>query len=640
MKKQLKLFFSIPLSLSLCILASLILTLYLKPMEDLSLNLSLTPEGEAVVADNFEELVETYDHKGWTVYTADGDSRTELMPNYVGDYAGAEPGQTFYFSRILSEKLDSPILRLSAYDRTFSVFLDEELLYTDWPDQDNRIGYLTLPMNDWVREDDITLSLPADYYGRTLTIAQSMPEVSEASTLLATPCDVFLYCGYAYESELIAESFGTALLACTAFIAGCLLLILFLRQQDIGSLFLSVMMFLYMVHTISETSFFLTYFGNFWYNLATLCYPAIPLMLLFFLVSRAGKYKKLVRVIFCLHLSLYIFTGIYTLLILNGSLTNFSFMSLAQDCSGDWISFTGYLLILVLGFFVWRKETLFYRIFTPLALAANGFYWLFLFLTDTASIKIHLFNSPLSGQITYIYYRFHIICMVSALITVFLEAIHKELEHRTEKRLLEDRRLLTLESYRNLRHQQEEILMLRHDMKKHFSALRSMSDPAQITDYLDHLIDQTQKIHPVIQSGNEMLDIILNGKLTTAMDAGIKVKVIRAQAPKHLPVRDADLCSLIMNIIDNAVAAASVTDLEPYIHIDIHVKNNYLSFTCENSSIGSGKSQTEKKVPRRHGLGLKIIQSVTERYHGLLYTEFLEHCYRLHVALPLFQLDK
>lgn len=53
------------------------------------------------------------------------------------------------------------------------------LIYTDCPELDNRIGYLQLPYLDYDREDPLLVTLPLDYAGKTLTIAQSTePEMS------------------------------------------------------------------------------------------------------------------------------------------------------------------------------------------------------------------------------------------------------------------------------------------------------------------------------------------------------------------------------------------------------------------------------------------------------------------------------
>ena len=179
--------------------------------------------------------------------------------------------------------------------------------------------------------------------------------------------------------------------------------------------------------------------------------------------------------------------------------------------------------------------------------------------------------------------------------------------------------------------------MLRHDMTRHFHALRELDDPRQVHQYLDQLIGQNKKIRPVIQSGNEMMDIILNSKLSAAVDAGILTEIVMAEAPAALPLSDADLCSVMMNIMDNALARAAASGIsEPLLRLDFHVHGNFFVFVCENSAHIQQTDQAIKKetVPK-HGLGLKIIRSIADKYEGLVDTEQSEDLYRIRVALPL-----
>lgn len=100
-------------------------------------------------------------NKGWTVYTNEAGTITELTPDGNGGYLGADhPGQTFYFSRTLTEDLDSPTLQVGSVNQTFSIFVGDTLIYTDFPEQENRIGYLKLSNLDWDRLETITVSLP------------------------------------------------------------------------------------------------------------------------------------------------------------------------------------------------------------------------------------------------------------------------------------------------------------------------------------------------------------------------------------------------------------------------------------------------------------------------------------------------
>lgn len=193
-----------------------LLAAYTRPMEDSVYDLSLLPQTEAVP----EGWV--FDDKGWTVYTRDGGETRPLTPTGTGAYTGlTESGQTFYLSRVLDEALDAPTLQLGPSESSVAVFLDGELIYGDNVPRDAAVGGLRLPMLDAYRAEALSISLPADYLGKTLTIAQSTWAVEgvEPGEVMVFPLNVTLYCGYAYESGIISASFRTAIPAALAFAA-------------------------------------------------------------------------------------------------------------------------------------------------------------------------------------------------------------------------------------------------------------------------------------------------------------------------------------------------------------------------------------------------------------------------------------
>lgn len=102
---------------ALCAAFGAALGIFWDPMSDQIYDLSMQYwESEAVPEDW------VYDQKGWAVFTQEGDERRELEPNGWGGFSALEyPGQTFYFSRAMTEDLDSPSLRLGGGNRTFSV---------------------------------------------------------------------------------------------------------------------------------------------------------------------------------------------------------------------------------------------------------------------------------------------------------------------------------------------------------------------------------------------------------------------------------------------------------------------------------------------------------------------------------------
>lgn len=292
MRKKLEKSIPILICLLLCVIFGAFLLIYARPMEDATLDLSLIDKSSATAT-------ETLDEKGWEVYTREGDVITELEPDGRGFYFGIELGQTLYLSRVLEENMDAPTLQIGSADRTFVVFLDDQVIYSDHPGQDSRIGYLSLPMGDY-REDPVVITLPAGYQGKTLTIAQSTPPFAEGSQLKAAPASVILHCGYAYESGIISESYSLAITAAALFAVGMLLLVAFVRRRDWSLLCIALDAFLAMCILLNDVSFRFRYFGS-TYNYHWYLRWLAALSLLAFLTLKAGSHKRLPQVLRCLY---------------------------------------------------------------------------------------------------------------------------------------------------------------------------------------------------------------------------------------------------------------------------------------------------------------------------------------------------
>lgn len=605
------------LALALCVGFGRILTAYYQPMDSAAYDLSLGWEGEAVPDDW------VYDQKGWAVFTQEGDAVTELTADGFGGFTGlSEPGQTFYFSRVLSEEVDSPTLRLDGADRTFAVFLDGTLIYTNCPELDNRMGFLRLPMLGWYRDEPLLIALPLDCAGKTLTIAQSTDLTFEESRGRVWPCAVTLYCGYAYESSLISESFQAAIPAALAFAAGLALLALFLRQAfqrrlDPGTLCGALAAFSYLTARIAQPSFAYLYFGITPVDPGLLCRYLTLLALLIMLLWKLSGWRRIVLGIVTAATAVLALVDLILAAQARASIALMGWFAL--------LGAAGLALAVAFGFWEWNRRRWFFRPFCLLALVGIVVYVIPTVLRvnpDTWTPAVVLW--PLMG-----------VSMAAAFLSAVTEWGHEEVARRTEARLLAQRDELAQSSYEALRRQNEQVMLLRHDMMKHFRLLRQTTADEKTAAYLDELIGENEKIRPVVQSGNGMLDVILNGKLSAAEDAGIAVEIARMQAPEKLPLSDAELCALVMNIMDNALEAAVAPGVaRRYIKLDLHIRNSFFVFICEN---GATPDWIHKKTAPERGLGLKVIRQIVERHGNLSRTEHGDGYYRVTVALPLHQ---
>ena len=59
----------------------------------------------------------------------------------------------------------------------------------------------------------------------------------------------------------------------------------------------------------------------------------------------------------------------------------------------------------------------------------------------------------------------------------------------------------------------------------------------------------------VLKTGNVMADAILNSKLSLAGARKIAVNA-KARVPEHMAVSDVNLCSILGNLMDNAIAVS------------------------------------------------------------------------------------
>lgn len=616
--------------LMLCLLFGRVLLVFTVPMEDASYDLSLGWEGEAMPEDW------KYDQKGWTVFIQEGEQVTPLTADGTGGFSGLHhPGQTFYFSRVLTETMDSPTLRIYAAVSNIAVFLDGEPLYTDSPELDNRIGYLTLPARYMDRTEPVVLSLPVDYPGKTLTIAQStgLGEKQEPEAApIVWPSKVSLACGYAYESGLIAESFQTAIPAALCFGAGILLLAAFLwlirsGKWDWGLPFLALTAFLWSTYHIAQTSFTYFYFGILPVDIAGLSRLTAVTVLLLFLSSRLTGKRRLV---------LGILTGIQ-----GASVLLYAIPDIAQQAwfvwsiVPEWLGLLGLLGNLGCMVLEWKKGNPLSRFFCPLA--ALGLVVFLVWMLAVPSLRQEVGQQLSLGAQGYFLWKLMALIMPAAILSALLELVAEEITRRTEAKMLAQQYELTQSGFENLRRHQEKVMMLRHDMAKHLTFLRQSTSDKATEAYLDELIGQQQDIPLVIQSRNRTLDILLNAKLGEATGKGISVEVVRSDVPEVLPLTDAELCALMINLLDNAIRAASLAE-KPFLRLDLHQKNGFFVFVCENADTeGTRETKPKKETVPQHGLGLKIIEQIVKQHGDLVEVERLPGFYRVTIAILLDQ---
>lgn len=118
---------------------------------------------------------------------------------------------------------------------------------------------------------------------------------------------------------------------------------------------------------------------------------------------------------------------------------------------------------------------------------------------------------------------------------------------------------------------------------------------------------------------------------------------IQIVLPPHLSIPDHHLCSLVANLLDNAIEASRKIE-DPKIVIEMKMVKDYLSLTIRNKMDPSMQDKaltirTTKADKKQHGLGRQIIDDIVRRYNGISTREIKDGWYIASVMLELGQND-
>lgn len=216
-----------------------------------------------------------------------------------------------------------------------------------------------------------------------------------------------------------------------------------------------------------------------------------------------------------------------------------------------------------------------------------------------------------------------IISMLMLLATVVLFVTYKHNLEKESQYILLKSEINRLQSekvhYEILEHQNSRLMIYAHDAKKHLTAIRDINTNPLIEEYLNKMTDSLSEYTKVCQSGNIILDAIVNRYKTQCqlkkIDFTFNVRVCNLSF-----IDDFDLVTILGNLMDNAVEAAEKSEKKE-INFETLIRNNYAVAVITNSSetapvMKNNKFVTTKKDKSIHGLGLKSVSSALKKYGG------------------------
>lgn len=188
----------------------------------------------------------------------------------------------------------------------------------------------------------------------------------------------------------------------------------------------------------------------------------------------------------------------------------------------------------------------------------------------------------------------------------------------------------------------DELSKIWHDMGNHIKTLEGMNETSNsdYIKYVDSIKNRIKSIPNAINTGNKLVDIVLNDKFSESISADIDFD-IKAMIPPEINMEDTDISSLLFNTIDNAIEACLNSDIyNKYIYLEILLHGNFLSYKIKNSYSQDKHNLKEKVYYNKKkyivsGYGLEIVNDIVEKYDGYIEIDKDEGEYSLSIVLNL-----
>ncbi len=183
-----------------------------------------------------------------------------------------------------------------------------------------------------------------------------------------------------------------------------------------------------------------------------------------------------------------------------------------------------------------------------------------------------------------------------------------------------------------------ELRRFRHDYKNQMIVVNALLAAGRTDDAREHLNNMNSAISGEltrIRTGNFVADAIINNKATSAKAENVDI-VFTGAFPED-GIRSDDLCTILANLLDNAVEATRLAGNGKTIVIKAGSDGGRFWFTVTNPlppGRGDGLKTTKEDV-KNHGFGIRNVRRALKEYNGDLITEAADGQFRAKVMMDL-----
>lgn len=228
------------------------------------------------------------------------------------------------------------------------------------------------------------------------------------------------------------------------------------------------------------------------------------------------------------------------------------------------------------------------------------------------------------GHRLYINLSYMLVFVLNILIFWIINSLIKKNRKLKEMEIVKLREQYLEQFIGNAESQYDAMRKLRHDIKDKYETVNELLKVQKIDEtrkFISESFDLIGKSESYVKTKNNIVNAIVNAKLTMASSLGIKISCITVSDFEG--IKGTDLCDLLSNTLENAITACKeiADDANKFLYLKIDRETDTYTFLIKNSIDHSvmdsnPRLTTTKADKKQHGLGTSIIREIARKYNG------------------------
>lgn len=236
---------------------------------------------------------------------------------------------------------------------------------------------------------------------------------------------------------------------------------------------------------------------------------------------------------------------------------------------------------------------------------------------------------------------FGLVCM-NIYVFYFIQDIAKKEFILREKSIFELEAKNKLHLYESISENVQKQRELSHEFKNQIACMQALCKNRQYADleyYLQQINEQILHDLDYIDTNHAFINAVLNVKYHEAVDKGILI-ICKINDLSSVCIGASDVVLLLSNLLNNAIEACEKYSGEKVIKIKFVNEIEYLVLSVKNTYNGDLKQNgnifctTKKQNKKSHGIGIKNVIKVIEKYNGYYVIENSSNEFSITVMIP------